>query len=223
VAQDKNVTERRSRSFDFGALVGAARATAPLRGEALAPGMRVGLFGGSFDPPHSGHAHLAQTAMRRLDLDRIWWLVSPKNPLKARNPADLDNRVKAVRTLAPGPGMVVSDLEARLGSQRTIDVVEALQTRHPDVHFVWLMGADNLGHFHRWARWRDLFNRVPVAVMARPDDPLRARLAPATRLFARSRLRESQCRNLPLKPAPAWTYLTEPLDCSSSTALRARN
>jgi nicotinate-nucleotide adenylyltransferase len=217
------VADRQFTPLRYGALTRRGRPAPSMRGEALMPGMRVGLFGGSFDPPHPGHAHLAETAMRRLGLDRVWWLVSPQNPLKSRQPTPLGTRIDAVRRIADGPGMVVTDLEDRLGSQRTIDVVKALQMRHPGVHFVWLMGADNLARFHHWARWQDIFKSVPVAVMARPGDPMRTRLARATRIFAASRLRESQCRALPLKSAPAWTYLTEPLDYHSSTALRARN
>lgn len=191
-----------------------------LRGESLASGMKVGLLGGSFDPPHPGHLHLARTAMRRLGLDRVWWLVSPGNPLKSRQPASFDHRFQAVQKLANEPGMVVSDIETRLGTSRTIDLVEALRKRHHDVHFVWLMGSDNLAQFHRWARWRDVFNALPVAVLSRPQDELRSRLSRAARSFASSRIRERQAHILPLKTAPAWTYLNEPLHSDSSTQLR---
>jgi nicotinate-nucleotide adenylyltransferase len=191
-----------------------------LRGEALAPGMKIGLLGGSFDPPHPGHLHLARTAMRRLGLDRVWWLVSPGNPLKTRQPASFDKRFHAVQALADEPGMVVSDIETRLGTSRTIDLVQALQKRHSDVDFVWLMGSDNLAQFHRWARWRDVFNVIPIAVLSRPQDELRSRLSHAARSFARSRICERQAHILPLKNAPAWTYLNEPLHSDSSTQLR---
>ena len=191
-----------------------------LRGEALAPGMKIGLLGGSFDPPHAGHLHLARTALRRLGLDRVWWLVSPGNPLKSRPPGDFDARFEAVCTLADEPGMVVSDIETRLGITRTIDLVRALQTCHHDVHFVWLMGSDNLAQFHRWALWKDVFNALPIAVLSRPQDELRSRLSLAARTFASSRIRERQAHILPLKTAPAWTYLNEPLHSESSTRLR---
>ena len=194
-----------------------------LRGEGLSRGLRVGLFGGSFDPPHAGHLHVAQTALRRLGLDQVWWLVSPQNPLKGAPTDDFTRRIEAVRRLARQPGMRVSDIETRLGSTRTIDLLNHLQRSHPGVRFVWMMGADNLAGIHRWAEWTRIFETCPVAVISRPQDAVRARLSHAARQFATSRIRESQAITLPLKTAPAWTYLTERLHSHSSTALRARN
>lgn len=193
----------------------------PGHSEALSPGMRVGLFGGTFDPPHKGHVHVATTAMRRLGLDRIWWLVSPQNPLKSRQADDLDRRMRAVAALADRPGMVVSDIEARLGINRTMDLLTVLRARHPDIHFVWIMGADNLATIHRWGHWREIFASIPIAVIARPTDAIRARLSPAAQIYSRSRWPETQSRALPYQAAPAWTYLTERLHPQSSTALRA--
>ncbi len=216
------MSERRSRPTTRGRLISVPNASPALRGEALARGMTVGLFGGTFDPPHQGHLHVAEAAKRRLGLDRVWWLVSPQNPLKPRRAGELDSRMAAVAALADRPGMVVSDIEARLGSNRTIDLVRALQRRYPGVRFVWLMGADNLKSFHRWGQWREIFTSIPIAVISRPHDAVRARLAPAVRLHANSRVREQGLAALPLIRAPAWTYLIEPLNWHSSTALRAR-
>ncbi|WP_323760960.1 nicotinate-nucleotide adenylyltransferase [Maricaulis sp.] len=194
-----------------------------LRGEGLSRGMRVGLFGGSFDPPHAGHLHVARTALRRLGLDQVWWLVSPQNPLKGTPVDDFSRRFAAVRELARQPDMRVSDIETRLGSTRTIDLLTHLKRSYPGVHFVWIMGADNLAGIHRWAQWTRIFHACPVAVIARPQDAVRARLSHAARQFATSRIRESQSTLLPLQTAPAWTYLTERLHSHSSTALRARH
>lgn len=205
-----------------GRLISVPRPSAALRGEALARGMTIGLFGGTFDPPHDGHLHVAEAAKRRLDLDRVWWLVSPQNPLKQRRAGELDSRMAAVGALANRPSMVVSDIEARLGCNRTIDLIRALRRRYPGVRFVWVMGADNLKSFHRWGQWRKIFASIPIAVISRPHDAVRARLAPAVRMHATSRVREQGLARLPLKKAPAWTYLIEPLDWHSSTALRAR-
>tara|TARA_R110000868_G_scaffold12796_2_gene60575 strand:- start:996 stop:1649 length:654 start_codon:yes stop_codon:yes gene_type:complete len=216
------MAERRSSPMTRGRLISVPRPSAALRGEALARGMTIGLFGGTFDPPHDGHLHVAEAAKRRLGLDRIWWLVSPQNPLKQRRAGELDSRMAAVAALADRPGMVVSDIEARLGCNRTIDLIRALHRRYPGVRFVWLMGADNLKSFHRWGQWRRIFASVPIAVISRPDDAVRARLAPAVRMHANSRVREQGLARLPLKEAPAWTYLIEPLNWHSSTALRAR-
>ncbi|WP_300530402.1 nicotinate-nucleotide adenylyltransferase [Maricaulis sp.] len=193
-----------------------------LKGEGIAPGMKIGLFGGSFDPVHKGHLHVAETARRRLGLDQVWWLVSPQNPLKARRAGDFADRLRTVKQRAGGKGMVVSDIEARLGTRYTADLVDRLRQRFPRTHFVWVMGGDNLRHFHRWHRWQDILAALPVAVVSRPQDPIKAQLSIMARCYARSRRREGEAKKLPLTKLPAWTYLTEPLQSVSSTALRAR-
>ena len=185
--------------------------------------MRVGLFGGSFNPAHEGHAHVAETARRRLRLDRVIWLVSPQNPLKSRHEtADLAERMAGARRLARGPGMIVTDLETRLGSAYTIDTVRALQARFPGVKFVWIMGADSLAGFHRWRGWTQIMREVPVAVVSRPWIALKSRFAPAARRFARFRISSSQAATLPGSTPPAWVFLRGPLNFQSSTHLRLR-
>jgi nicotinate-nucleotide adenylyltransferase len=131
-------------------------------------GMVVGLLGGSFDPAHEGHAHITREAMKRLGLDQVWWLVSPGNPLKARQPAPMAERIARGRVVMQHPRVKITDLEARLGTRYTYETVTRLQAVYPGVRFVWLMGADNLVQFHRWDRWRDILRSVPVAVLARP-------------------------------------------------------
>ena len=191
-------------------------------GLALASGMKVGLLGGSFNPAHDGHAHVAETALNRLGLDRVVWLVSPQNPLKsAAHTAPLSERMASARAAAPGPDMIVSDFETRAGTQWTIDTLRALTARHPGVRFVWLMGSDNLATFHRWRGWTDIMRLMPVAVIARPGSMLESRTAPAAARFAAARLPQEQARLLTTLKAPAWTYLTAPLNPRSSTVIRA--
>jgi nicotinate-nucleotide adenylyltransferase len=185
--------------------------------------MRVGLFGGSFDPAHEGHAHVAETALVRLGLDRLIWLVSPQNPLKrGRAPGDLDRRMAAARAVARGPRMIVSDLEARIGTRYTVDTLRVLQARFPGVRFVWVMGSDSLASFHRWRGWVEILERVPVAVVVRPGALPRARLAPAARRFARARRPSALAPRLAGLAPPAWLFLEAPLNPASSTALRAQ-
>jgi nicotinate-nucleotide adenylyltransferase len=187
----------------------------------LAPGMRVGLYGGSFNPAHDGHAHVALTALRRLGLDRVVWLVSPQNPLKPGDAtASLARRIEDARRHARGPSMIVSGIEARLGSRYTIDTLRALKARFPAVRFVWIMGADNLASFHRWRGWTQIMREVPVAIISRPADALKSRLSPAARRFGGGRLPETAARTLADRAPPAWIYLTAPLNHASSTALR---
>jgi nicotinate-nucleotide adenylyltransferase len=185
--------------------------------------MRVGLYGGSFNPAHEGHAHVARIALVRLGLDRVIWLVSPQNPLKREGAADLAERMAGARRLARGPGMIVSDLEARLGIRYTVDLVRLMRARYPAVRFVWLMGADNLAGFHRWRGWAEIMRRVPVCVVARPGWALKGSLSPAARRFAWARRPASEARRLALATPPAWTYLAAPLNFASSTEIRARN
>ncbi|MGZ8363257.1 MAG: nicotinate-nucleotide adenylyltransferase [Caulobacteraceae bacterium] len=188
----------------------------------LRPGSTVGLFGGTFDPPHAGHLHVARTALRRLGLDRVVWLVSPGNPLKADRADDLDRRVKAARGLARGRRMTVSGAEAVLGTRYTVDTLRALKRRFPHTRFVWIMGADGLRDMIHWKAWREIFHEVPVAVIARPGAAVRSRLSPAAKTFAHARLPSSQSRLLASAEPPAWIYLTAPWNHSSSTALRSR-
>ena len=190
----------------------------PLR---LAPGLRVGLYGGSFNPPHLGHAHVADYARRRLRLDRILWLVTPGNPLKEESELEpLGQRLAEVRALAGRRDSVVTDLERHVGSRYTVDTVRWLKARYPGVRFVWIMGADNLAGFHRWKGWVDLMREVPVAVVSRPELALRSRFAPAARRFTSARLPLEAAALLPDATPPAWVYIPAPFRFVSSTALR---
>jgi nicotinate-nucleotide adenylyltransferase len=191
-------------------------------GFALTPGMKVGLFGGSFNPPHQGHLHVARTAQVRMGLDRVIWLVSPRNPLKRGQPADLAERMDATRRMARGRAMIVSDAESRLGTVYTIDLIRILKARFPGVRFVWIMGADSLASFHRWRGWSEIMAAVPMAVVARPGSELRGGLAPAAARFSRVRRPATSAKTLPLTTPPAWVYLAARLNHASSTALRAR-
>jgi len=188
----------------------------------LRPGMRVGLYGGSFNPPHAAHLQVARTALKRLALHRVVWLVSPGNPLKRAPSASLETRLGATRALAQGPAMIVSDAEARLGRRYTIDTLRALKARYPGVRFVWIMGADNLAGFHRWRDWTGILRSVPVAVVARPGAGPGARFSPFARRFAHARLPASAARRLPTCQPPCWTDLPAPLNPLSSTALRTK-
>ncbi|WP_373696470.1 nicotinate-nucleotide adenylyltransferase [Hyphobacterium lacteum] len=186
----------------------------------MKPGMTVGLFGGSFDPVHRGHLHVAQTALRKLGLDRVWWIVSPQNPLKERQAGDFLRRYIGVQEMAAGPRMVVSDIESRTGIRTTAELIKVLQDRYPGVRFVWIMGADNLKNFHRWHRWQDIAATTPIAIIARPQDPVRARLSPAARQMAQARVSEARAKMLGRTSPPGWTYLTERLHSEASSLLR---
>lgn len=184
-------------------------------------GQSVGLLGGSFDPPHDGHVHITREALKHFDLDRLWWLVSPGNPLKARGPAPLEDRLVAARTIMSHPRVTITDIETRLGTRFTAATVRGLQDIYPGVRFVWLMGADNLATFHRWENWRGIFETVPIGVLARPSQRISARMSPAASRYERFRLKAGESRRLPWMAPPAWCFVNVPMRDISSSAIRA--
>jgi nicotinate-nucleotide adenylyltransferase len=185
------------------------------------PGMRIGLFGGTFNPPHRGHRLASLLALRRLGLDQIWWLVTPGNPLKpTRGLAAAETRGAAAKLVAAHPRIAITFIEAAIGSRYTYQTVSWLKRRCPGVQFVWIMGADNLAGFHFWQRWRDIADLVPIAVVDRPGSTLRAVRSRAGQALWRWRLDESDARLLARRPPPALVFLHGPRSHISSTALR---
>lgn len=184
-------------------------------------GMRIGLLGGSFNPPHEAHRAISLFAMKRLQLDRVWWLVSPGNPLKNGYGAnDIVARADAAREIARHPRIDVTCLEAVIGTRYTVDTISYLRRRCTGARFVWIMGADNLAQFHRWDAWRRIAAQVPIAVIDRPPQSFRALAAPAALALARDRLPENKARQLADATPPAWTFLTGMKLSLSSTKLR---
>jgi len=185
----------------------------------VAPGLRIGLLGGSFNPAHEGHVHVSETALKRLGLDYVWWLVTPHNPLKGvADLAPLEDRVAVAKKLVRHPRIVVMDVERQLGTRYSFDTLSALQRRFPQVKFVWLMGSDNLQIFRRWHRWAELAARVPVAVIQRPGSILAALHAKPMHRFACRRCRG----NLADAAPPAFVILDGRRNPQSATAIRAQ-
>ena len=187
----------------------------------FAAGMRIGLLGGSFNPPHEGHALITRLALRRLALDRVWWLVTPGNPLKSLTGlAALNARIEAARQLDVGPRVVVTDIEAQINSRFTYGTLRWLKRRAPGIHFVWIMGADNLGQFHLWRHWRSIADLVPIVVVDRPGSTLKAVSSPAGAALARWRAPERDATRFATMRPPALLFLHGPRSSLSSTALR---
>ena len=183
--------------------------------------MRIGLLGGSFNPPHQAHRAIRLFAIKRLNLDRIWWLVTPGNPLKDPNAlGSLQARAQAARLMADDPRIEVSCLESVIGRRYTADTINYLRRRASGVRFVWIMGADNLAQFHRWQNWQRIASQVPIAVIDRPPQSFRALTAPAAQALARYRLPESEAGKLAGRRPPAWVFLTGLKLNVSSTGLR---
>lgn len=186
-------------------------------------GQRVGLFGGSFNPPHEGHLHVSEQALQRLKLDQIWWLVTPGNPLKDTSGlAPLDHRIAACEALITSPRMKVTACEASLPTRYTADTLHHICARNKGVSFVWIMGADNLGQFHRWERWREIARLMPIAVVDRPGSTLALHSAPAAQTLRRCRIDENDAGVLATKKPAAWVFLHGPRNALSSTYLRGK-
>jgi len=187
----------------------------------LEPGLRIGLLGGSFNPAHEAHLHISQVALRRLELHKILWLVSPQNPLKStEDMAPFEERFASAKTMADHPNIHVSDVEQRLGTTYTADTLRELTRRHPGVHFVWLMGADNLANFHLWKNWTRIVETVPVAIIARPEFSHNAYHSALARRYGDVRLDPADAALLPQLAAPAWTFIQERLHPLSATKIR---
>lgn len=185
-------------------------------------GMRVGLFGGSFNPPHDGHVLVAETALRRLHLDQLWWIVTPGNPLKDhRQLAPLCERLSLCEAMARNPRIRVTAFEKRLGQNFTAHTLKIVKARNPGIRFVWIMGADNLASFHRWQKWQDIARTFPIAVIDRPGSTLAYLSSRMARTFDYARIDEDHAATLPTCPAPAWTFIHGPRSTLSSSALRA--
>jgi nicotinate-nucleotide adenylyltransferase len=181
--------------------------------------MRIGLFGGSFDPAHDGHVHVAETALARLNLDQIWWLVTPQNPLKARS-RPLAARVMSAAALTRGARMRITDFETSHGLRFTYQTVMSLKRRYPGVRFVWVSGADVMARFHQWRRWQTLFKALPIIIVARPGAGPKDRTARAFRQFAEARRAANPA--LVSAPTPAWAFAPARYHTASSSAIRAR-
>jgi nicotinate-nucleotide adenylyltransferase len=186
-----------------------------------APGLRIGLFGGTFDPPHRAHLAASLLALKRLQLDRIWWLVTPGNPLKdTRGLEPLECRLAAARALIPHPHIEVTGLEAVINTRYTYDTLQYLVRRCRGVQFVWIMGADNLRSFSRWQRWRDIADLMPIAIVDRAGPSLYAPASVAAQALARFRIPDTEAATLANRTPPAWVYLHGLKSPLSSTALR---
>lgn len=185
-------------------------------------GMVVGLFGGSFNPPHQGHVLVAEIALRRLGLDQLWWLVTPGNPLKNRRElAPLSERLASCETMASDPRIKVTAFEKTLGTSYTARTLDFIRARSPHVHFIWIMGADNLAGFHRWQRWQKIATTFPIAVIDRPGSTLAYLSSKMARTFDYARIDEEDAGILWQKRAPAWTFIHGPRSTLSSSAIRA--
>lgn len=187
----------------------------------IASGQRIGILGGSFNPPHDGHRNLSLMALKALELDRVWWLVTPGNPIKSHSGlAALNERVQAAEAVSSHPRIDVTAFEASLPTNYTADTLQFLKRRFSGVDFVWLMGADNLVSFHKWQKWKTIFHTMPIAVFDRPGYMMKALSSPAAQTFAQARITNGHAIRLAHQAPPSWQFISIPLSHLSSTDLR---
>lgn len=183
---------------------------------------RIGLLGGSFNPAHKAHRAISLHALRALELDEVWWLVSPGNPLKpAKGMAPFEARMASARKMAKHSPIRVTAIERRLKTRYTVDTLNKLPTLYPRHRFIWLMGADNLGQFHKWEGWRRIAHQVPIAVVARPGYDANAHASPAMSWLRRAVRPAGQAKNWTRWRLPALVLLRFRPDRTSATRLRA--
>ena len=193
-----------------------------LRMPPVSPGMVIGLLGGSFNPPHDGHVLVADIALRQLRLDQLWWMVTPGNPLKSRRQlAPLSERLALSEKILVNPKVKVTGFEKALNETYTAKVLKRVKARNPGVHFIWVMGADNLQHFHTWQNWQSIAKTFPIAVIDRPGATLSYLSSMMAKTFDHARVDEDDAGRLGFMKPPAWTFIHGPRSTLSSSAIRS--
>ena len=185
-------------------------------------GLTIGLLGGSFDPPHEGHVHITKLALKIFNLSKIWWLVCPENPIKSVKPSDLNSRFLASKKIMKHPSVVITDLERKFKTKYTFQTLIKLKKLYPSTKFVWLMGADNLINFHHWKNWDWIMKNIPVGVLARPEEQIKAGLSHTAIKFGNYRLPKEKSFILSNYNPPVWTLSTGPMRNISSTEIRKK-
>ena len=186
------------------------------------PGLTIGLLGGSFDPPHEGHVHITKLALKIFNLSKIWWLVCPENPIKSVTPSDLNSRFLASKKIMKHPSVVITDLERKFKTKYTFQTLIKLKKLYPSTKFVWLMGADNLINFHHWKNCDWIMKNIPVGVLARPEEQIKAGLSRTAIKFGNYRLPKEKSIILSNYIPPVWTLSTGPMRNISSTEIRKK-
>ena len=186
------------------------------------PGLTIGLLGGSFDPPHEGHVHITKLALKIFNLSKIWWLVCPENPIKSVTPSDVNSRFLASKKIMKHPSVIITDLERKFKTKYTFQTLIKLKKLYPSTKFVWLMGADNLINFHHWKNWDWIMKNIPVGVLARPEEQIKAGLSRTAIKFGNYRLPKEKSIILSNYIPPVWTLSTGPMRNISSTEIREK-
>ena len=184
-------------------------------------GQKIALLGGSFNPAHSGHVQISEIALKKLNLDYVWWLVSPRNPIKNyENLIPIEQRIEKAKNIISNKKILVTDIERKINTKYTIDTLKYLTTRYGERKFVWLMGADNLTNFHLWKSWKEIAKIIPIVIIDRPESSLKSLASLAANYLRQYRLDEADSNYLIHKKLPAWIFIHDQLNGISSTEVR---
>ena len=185
-------------------------------------GTKIGLFGGSFDPPHLGHVHFSLQAIKHFNLDKVIWLISPGNPLKSMSPAPIQTRLRQAQEIVHSSKIIISKVETEIGAQYSWETLDYLSLKYPRTKFVWLMGSDNLAQFHLWKNWRWIIDNFPIGVLARPQFRQKGLNSKVSKIYKSHKLPANQGRLLPYYPSPKWCFSNMPLMKVSSSEIRKK-
>ena len=178
----------------------------------------IGILGGTFDPPHSGHLSISNMSLKRLGLDEIWWVVTKRNPLKKKTSV-YESRLKKVRNYLEKQRIKIYQFESEENIY-TIDLIKSLKKNFPSNSFIWLMGLDNLKSFHLWKKWKIIFYNIPIAIFDRPFYSLNLYQSRALSVFRKKRINIKSAKKLKYMSPPKWVFLTGHSNSQSSTKLR---
>ena len=181
---------------------------------------KIGLLGGSFDPPHRGHIFISLEAKKIFALDEIWWLLTPKNPLKISNPATYYERLANCNNIVKNQPIIIKEIEKKINSKYSYYTLKHLLNHYKNIKFYWLMGADNLIFFHRWQNWKKIFNEVSIVVFKRHGYNRSALSCKASKYFTNFKVKENEFKNFNFSKLPSWIILNNKEIKISSTEIR---
>ncbi len=181
---------------------------------------KIGLLGGSFDPPHKGHLYISLEAKKILQLNEIWWLVTPKNPLKILKPATYSERLKNCKMITKGQPIQVKEIEKKINSTYTYQSIDFITNHYKNIKFFWLMGADNLINFHLWQKWRNIFNDISIVVFKRHGYNTRALNSITTKTFSQFQITTSATNSSNFIRLPSWALINNKEIRISSSEIR---
>ena len=180
----------------------------------------IGLLGGSFDPPHKGHIYISLEAKKILQLDGIWWLVTPKNPLKISRPASYEERIHNCKSITKTHPIKIEEIEKKIKSTYSFQTINFLQNHYENINFFWLMGADNLINFHKWQKWRDIFNEISIVIFKRHNYNNIALKSIACKTFCHSQIKSLQLKQIYFTTLPSWAWVNNREIKISSTEIK---